>query len=106
MYKYTYLPQLVGSAVISDVEFGPEKYVIINNKLDRLKPFVDMGMLSCEVYDPKAPKKVEQVQKPVARRGRPKKVVEEVKVEPKQNLISNLPPLEEVDMITKAVMGM
>lgn len=88
MYKYTYLPQLTGSAVISDVEFGPEKYVIINTKLDRLKPFVDMGMLSCEVYDPKAPKVVE------------------VQSEPKTNLVSNLPPLEEVDMITKAVMGM
>lgn len=103
MYKYTYLPQLTGSAVISDVEFGPEKYVIINTKLDRLKPFVDMGMLSCEVYDPKAPKVV--APPTPAKRGRKPKVVE-VQPEPKQNLISNLPPLEEVDMITKAVMGM
>lgn len=100
MYKYTYVPVSHGGVVICDVEFGMDRFIIVREKIQRLDLFVENGTLTCEVYDPKAPK-VTTPTVPVKRGRGPNKAKV---VDPPRSILSN-DISEELDAITKAVMS-
>ena len=104
MYKYTYLPKAVGQAVVADVEFGPEGFIIVRSKLDRLNLFVDAGIVKCEAYSPAVPITTNTTKK---RRGRKPKDQSsaEVTTSEVKKVESNLPPLEDMDPVSKLLMS-
>lgn len=92
MYKYTYKLPFKGGAIIEGVDFGSEGFILTRRKVGQLSNFVKAGMVTEEEvadnYVPPVQTKTEEV----------------TTGEVQTSTSTNLPPQEDLDPITKAVM--